>query len=205
MPHGEDNLKMSYQERLLLKEAVESRHCEALGRVLTSFQHLEHRLTEIVGYLVDKHDFQLGIIITSEISFRNLINLAYSLAPHRKMDLERVDSLREILKDCFAAEQRRNQLIHSYWEPEPESLQVTRFKYTAKYSKGYKHQIEDVTEVNLLEFAGDLIGLSLDLTELMDAHESNWSKYTTFPNPDNPSSSLLPKNLQSALNEEENA
>ena len=204
MPHSDEDFKLDHRTRVALRDAVEERNCSALGYVLTAFQSLEHHITEIGGYLIEPKDYQLGIIVTSELSFRGLINLVYSLAQHRGMDPKRVLSLREILKDCFAAEQRRNTLIHSYWEPEPETLQVTRFKYTAKYPAGYRHQIENVTEASLLEFATNIRGLSLDLSELMDAHDPNWAESTTFPNPIDPSSSLLPKNLRESFTEDEN-
>lgn len=196
---------MDYRSRLALRDAVEERNCSALGFVLTSFQSLEHKLTEICGYFLDQEDFQIGIIVTSELSFRGLINLAYSLAHHRGMDSKRVQSLREILKDCFAAEQRRNTLIHSYWEPEPESFRVTRYKYSAKYPAGYRHQLEDVSEVDLLKFATEIRELILDLTELMDAHDAQWADSTTFPSPIDPSSSLLPKNLSEKFDAGEDA
>lgn len=204
MTHNDANFRLDARSRDTLLNTVEERNCSALGYVLTSFQSLEHKLTEIGGYLIDRQDFQVGIIVTSELSFKGLLNLVYSLAQHRGMDAERVISLRSILKGCFAAEQRRNTLIHSYWEPEPETLQVTRFKYTAKYPAGYRHQIENVTEVALLEFAAEICGLSLDLSELMDAHDPNWIDSTTFPNPIEASSSLLPKNLKEAIYENQN-
>lgn len=196
MPHDDNSRKMSFQDRLTLRDAAEASTCSALGYVLTSFQHLQHKLTEIAGFFLDRSDFQVGIIVTSELSFRGLINLVYSLAQHRGVAPERITSLQEILKDCFAAEQRRNALVHSYWEPEPESLRVTRYKYTAKYPQGYKHQIEGVTATNLLQFASDIRGLCLDLSELMDAHCPSWSEHTTFPEAYDVTSSLLPKNLR---------
>lgn len=196
MPHDDSKFEMPFKDRLLLKNSVENLNCLALGHVLTSFQDLEHQLTQIAGYFIDPSDYQTGIIITSELSFRGLVNLVYSLAQHRGVDPKRVQSLRDILKDCFSSEQRRNSLIHSYWEPEPESLQVTRFKYTSKYPSGYKHQVENVTEQNLMEFTTDIRGLVLDLIELMNAHDIEWSECTTFPMPHDCTSSLLPKNLR---------
>jgi len=199
MSHDDSKRKLAVQDRLLLKDMVEERNCAALGHVLTAFQRLEHQLKGVTGYFVDQSDYKLGIIVTSEISFRALLNLVYSLAQHRGVEKKRIESLQEILKDCFAAEQRRNTFVHSYWEPEPESLRTTRFKYTAKYPAGYKHQIEDVTEADLLKFTKEIYELSLDISELMDAHDSNWTKATTFPELFDVTSSLLPKDLQEAI------
>lgn len=196
MPHDDHSRKLTFKERLFLREAAETSSCFALGSVLTSFQDLQHRLTEIAGYFLDQNDFQVGIIVTSELSFRGLINLVYSLAQHRGVAPERIESLRDILKDCFAAEQRRNTLVHSYWEPEPETLRVTRYKYTSKYPQGYRHQLENVSEADLLRFATEIRGLCLDLTELMDAHCITWIDHTASPSPHDVTSSVLPKHLR---------
>lgn len=197
MPHDDYTRQMGLEDRSVLLQAAERTACSALGRVLTSFQHLQHTLTEIGGFFLDPTNYQVGVIVTSELSFRGLLNLVYSLAQHRGVAKERISSLRDILADCLQAEQRRNTLIHSYWAPEPESLRTTRFKYTAKFPKGYKHQIEDITEASLLGFAAKIRELCLDLTELMDAHCDSWCKNSTFPDLQDPTSSLLPRNLTS--------
>ncbi len=196
MPHEDGDFKLGHEERIILQNLAGDSCSMALGKLLMEFQGLEQWLTRIAGYLLDPDDFQVGILVTSEMPFRGVLNLVYSLAQHRKLDPELVESLRECLKGCSSVEQRRNNLIHSYWTPEPETVCVTRYKYTAKFPRGYKPQVEKISAEEIYEVIEDIMNLTGGLIGLMDLHDIEWGNKTTFPNPHDVTSSLLPRNLR---------
>lgn len=197
MPHNDDDFTLDHSQRLTLQSLANRSCSQALGGVLIAFQDLEHLLTKIAGYLLDPNDFKVGIIVTSELSFRGVIGLVYSLAQHRELSPVIIERLREYLKDCSKVEERRNALIHSYWTPEPETLRVTRFKYTAKFPKGYRPQVENVSAGELHDLTMEIMDISGALVGVMDDHDIDWTKGTDFAYPEYASSSLLPRHLRS--------
>ena len=60
-------------------------HLVALGKITANFSQLEDELCRLIWYLLGP-DEQLGQVVTAELSFRGLVNLAGALARHRTSD-----------------------------------------------------------------------------------------------------------------------
>jgi hypothetical protein len=131
---------------------------EGLGRICVEFQRLETNLKAAVGLLIDPEDFTLSLIITSQLSFKAVLDLFSSLYHHRFNDAVEDKELSEFLGQCNMAEERRNQIIHSNWRPDTEGGKgAIRTKFTARRS--LKSQQQVLSKEDLQKEAEDLRAL----------------------------------------------
>jgi hypothetical protein len=91
---------------------------ETLGKICVEFQRLESHLKVAIADLLDPHDSVPGMIVTAQVSFKAILDLFGALFEHRFNDPALQKKLAKFLDQCKAAEDRRNQVIHSHWEPD---------------------------------------------------------------------------------------
>lgn len=134
---------------LLLTTVLPDWYLAEIGRVVANFAILENELSSLIHGLLGTKE-EITRIVTSELSFRNLVDMSASLMMklHESKDVERY---KVILKMIGEAEQNRNNIVHSLWRA-GLSIGVTRTKHTAKRSKGLqlqskKYQLEDLQDV----------------------------------------------------------
>ena len=134
-----------------------------IGKITVVFNLIENSLTEIIVKIVTvgnrKRD--LGLIITAELSFKQLVStlsslLLFTLEKNSPYFLQ-FDKISKLL---YKAEQERNVVVHSLWASKLESTSTTeviRMKTTAKNKKGLR---KDFIKMNLdeLKNISDLIG-----------------------------------------------
>ena len=96
------------------------RTTECIGSAVTSFQKIEEAFAICISTLIST-DPVLGSIITSEMSFKAKIGVFRSLVIYRLEESELPDEFAAILSRASKAEERRNTLVHSYWDPSSES------------------------------------------------------------------------------------
>jgi len=68
--------------------------------------------------LIDPNDFRLGMIVTAQLSFKGTLDLLETLFAHRFNDPVLQKGISKFRGSCRAAEDRRNQIIHSSWVPD---------------------------------------------------------------------------------------
>jgi hypothetical protein len=103
-----------------------------IGHIAVSFSLLEEILRFLVIALVDEPQ-RIGVVLTSELSFKNLKSLAFALAKEKISDESKLKELKELIKEISALEEERNRIMHSGWgtyDDKPDI--IMRSKDTAK-------------------------------------------------------------------------
>jgi hypothetical protein len=159
------NLRAHGTMRVNYNQAV-----EGLGKICVEFQRLETILKTATASLVHPNDPTVGAIVTAQISFRALLDLYYALHHHRYANALADKELAKFLVQCAKAEDRRNQIIHSYWAPDYQGGKgAKRTKFTAKNRKELKQQVE------ILSLA-DLEKITDELRDLHTTFHRNWAQ-----------------------------
>lgn len=143
----------------MLRHAVSDEHLKHIGDITVSFSLLELIIQLFIGSLISDQQ-QIGKIITSELSFRNLRSLLISLYLERFGKDNDFDALQNLMKESGKVEDRRNQLIHSTWGASYGESSITRFKNTSKEKQGYKYVIEELSAAELESFTKEIKTLS---------------------------------------------
>lgn len=123
-----------------LRSPVDDEHLKALGQVVVSFNELEFALKLYIFVLLGMN-YELGEVVTSQLSFRNLVDVFGSLCRYRGGESEMEPELRKLCAKLAQVEEKRNQLIHSEWSGDFDGA-VMRSKTTARARRGRKVQIE---------------------------------------------------------------
>lgn len=133
--------------------------CE-LGKIVVFQSHLESMIGNEITKLLNI-DNAKGQIITTELSFRQLIGLLSSLI------IEKFDEnhclyqeFKEVKKKLYEFENFRNMVAHSTWAHDQafSDTKATRMKITSKEKKGLKMQSDEIgldDIIEKLESAGD--------------------------------------------------
>lgn len=117
-----------------------------IGRIVANFAVLEVYLLVLIHGLLNL-PASVARLVTTEQPFRSLVGMAANLVRAR-LDSSAQADFRSVLALVCAAEQRRNQIVHSLWGGGSE-YEVVRTKYTAKDSKGLLVQRERLTVAEL--------------------------------------------------------
>ena len=148
----------------------------AIGRISAYSNGLELYISALIWCLIGAGQ-QVGEIVTSELSFRNLLALLSSLYRFRKTKQEDIEKLDSLLKRASALEEQRNQVVHSTWAinmSDPNSL--SRYKVTAKQKSGLKHTVEEKTIEELNHIADEMVSLMKTFSEITIEELNNQSK-----------------------------
>ena len=125
----------------------------SIGEIVMNFSALELHLSGMVIRLLGE-DTKLGAVITSEMSFQNLIRAFDGITKlkYAENSGERIEAL-EIIGECTIAEENRNKIIHSiYTNNDTVPGKIVRMKITAKRNKGLNiisEALEDDTLENI--------------------------------------------------------
>lgn len=130
---------------LEMSTALSEEPLAEIGRVTVQFALLEYHVRELVHWLLDRPP-NVAAVITSELSFRALYQLASALIKEQSPELSA--DFKEVLKSIVKAESRRNQIVHSLWGSLGPNL-VMRTKYSAKVARGLQHSREEMTIADL--------------------------------------------------------
>ncbi len=148
-----------------LESAPSGNQLRAIGRVNVSFSRLVLALEDVAHCLLGVGQ-QLGRVITSEMSFRQLLSLVSSLARLLIADASAVERIESMLNRAAKAEERRNIVDHSIWAFEGTE-KAFRGKWTAKKGKGWTFHGEEVDVKDMEVEAVQVDKLVQDLTELL--------------------------------------
>ena len=148
-------------DRTVIKLNYE-RAVEALGKVCVEFQALETDFKDAVGELIDPLDYRLGLIIASQLPFKGVLDLFQALFYYRLKNPDLQKKLGTFLGQCKAAEDRRNQIIHSNWIPDDmEGKGALRVKHSARGE--LKSTAEPLSQADLEAVANEFSNLRMKL------------------------------------------
>lgn len=138
----------------------------SIGRLTLNFAHLEFCFTLFAGS-------QLGVasplnqIVTSELSFRQLLNVTQGIYNVVESNDERLANFNEIVRNANILEQQRNKITHSFYGQQEESQNIIRYKNTTKGKQGFKEQKEIVNAESINKIACEISELSTELMKVL--------------------------------------
>jgi len=143
-------------------------HLKAIGPIVVSFASLESAV-EIAIWALMGIDSTKGAIVTSELSFKNLLALFSSLYLNKTNSTDQIGEMKELIKRSTQIEDRRNAIIHSVWGVRyyKHGQIVVRMKTTAKISKGLKRQDEELTVEALENIHEEIIDVIAAWTQFL--------------------------------------
>jgi hypothetical protein len=124
-----------------------------IGRVVANFALLEHELDILIHGLL-KTDRHISRILTSELSFRTLLDASASLVRHIHGE-EATRTFSQILHSVSAAEEERNRIVHSLWGAMGPDIAI-RTKDSAKRAKGLNSQRPEYSPAELSRVASNV-------------------------------------------------
>jgi hypothetical protein len=123
-----------------------------IGHVVLIFALLEKNLASVLPGFISPNIF-VGIIITHEVGFRELVRLIKAIYVQLYGEDAHFGELKTILEDARRVKALRDKMVHSSFshvsDPEKNINHITRFKVTAKESKGYQRHTEKITLADL--------------------------------------------------------
>lgn len=135
-----------------------------IGLICANFEYLDLLLSAIIGRIISE-DTKIGAIITSEMSFKNLINAFSSLTLYKfESDLEFKEKIDNLVKRLNNAEEKRNQIVHSTYAYNNSSIK--RIKISARQKNGLKIYSDEISENSLDEINNIIVGLTKEIREL---------------------------------------
>lgn len=143
----------------------------AVGRITIYFNSLEYRLASLIHYLIDDKDSDVGEIITSQLSFHQLIATLYSLFRLKFESKEKINKLDDILKRAETVSVKRNDCVHSLWLKLKDDTYI-RSKITSKYKKRLKFKSQIITDIDdINKIAEEIHDINSELYQI----EINWT------------------------------
>ncbi|MFH1012233.1 MAG: hypothetical protein V1760_00585, partial [Candidatus Peregrinibacteria bacterium] len=133
-------------------------------KITLNFSTLELILSSFVTRLISE-DSKIGVIVTCEMSFQNLLKAFDSLAKY-KLGKTQNEKITKIIKRLNNVEQERNKATHSAYANKENSDEITRLKVTAKQGKGLSITAEPVKIDNLKKVMKDISQLIQDIEVL---------------------------------------
>jgi hypothetical protein len=127
---------------------------------------LEVAISIFVWQLIS-NDQRLGQIITAELSFRNLVGILSSIFKYRNNNQELIEELNKLLDQAIQAEEQRNLIIHSNWAVGSSQDTISRYKTTAKKSKGYSFQFEQISGEDLDKISQKICDVAVEIQLFM--------------------------------------
>jgi hypothetical protein len=123
-----------------------------IGEVVLIFEVLEKNLASVLTGFISPNIF-VGIIITQEVGFRELVRLIKAIYMQLYGEDADFAALKTIIEEARRVKTLRDKMVHSSFshvsDPEKNIDHIARFKVTAKESKGYQRHIEKITLADL--------------------------------------------------------
>jgi hypothetical protein len=147
-----------------LSQGVEA----AIGKFIANFSLLEAYLR---GIIVEAPNVSApaGEIITSEISFRGLINVFGAVVHEYCRDKETIKLTKKVLKDIEKINVFRNSIVHSQWLPDDYShAYAVQASVKANRKKGYQERIQRLKRGDLLKKCDEVARLTYSLSKIYE-------------------------------------
>ncbi|MGL4400468.1 MAG: hypothetical protein ACRCXD_11410 [Luteolibacter sp.] len=155
---------------------------KALGQVVYHFQELERELGQAVSFLIDPVDGERADIVVSELSFKQLTHIGYSL--FEIFEIPKKNECRKewtrILGLCLNAENHRNRLLHSNYYGSyvggPNNMEFMRYKKTAKFKRGSRFDDEQMNATSVKAYLKEIGGVEGQISEFMGNTFPGWNE-----------------------------
>jgi hypothetical protein len=137
------------KEKVLCRQPV----VHLIGEIAVAFGVLELYLELAIWQMVAENDEtkrKLGEAITAEMSFDRKVHAFYSMFALQFPAEANDPHLKELVSNLFAAQDKRNQILHSAWSISDEYGSYTRMKASAKAKKGLRRTLSTVEPDELL-------------------------------------------------------
>lgn len=164
---GPNTETATYRERKGEPDELSS----VIGMIAIDFANLEDTLSEIIIKML-QIDQERGDIVTSELSFKQKVNLFSSLYNLLKdkyffntfpgFEEEYFKELTKILNQC---EYNRNQVIHSTFVQSYATEKILRKKTTAKQKQGLRRLEEETSIIELFNMADKINSVVFELDQ----------------------------------------
>jgi hypothetical protein len=119
----------------------------------------------------------IGEIVTSELSFRAKVNVFGALFLHRSKLANLPSDVSKLIGRLYAAEQRRNVIVHSCWDANyHKPTTIKRQKVACKGRKGFHKITEEIEPEELEEDIRGFDGVADDLLYFMDECLSKYAR-----------------------------
>ena len=139
-----------------------------IGRFIANFSILEDWLREIVCDIPDLN-FKAGDIITSELSFRGLLNACGAIVHEYSNDPEILRLIDETLPKIDRINDFRNQLVHSVLYGDLVNRHLAfRSKTRAHRKKGSQHSLQELKHEDLLKKCNEIALLTGTIKQIYD-------------------------------------
>jgi len=139
---------------ILLTTILPDWYLVEIGRVVANFALLENELSSLIHCLLGTNE-DITRIITSELSFRNLIDMSASLVIQTQTPKD-VEKYKATLKLVGDVEVKRNNIVHSLWGAGFTRV-ATRTKHIAKRARGLQIKREEYTLEDLQSVAIQIV------------------------------------------------
>ena len=142
-----------------------------IGLISMNFQSLDDELSNRIIQLLNI-EHEIGEIITSELSYKNKVNLFASLH-HKLKDKYHFNSIKnfedgyfkELIKALYRCEEFRNQILHSTIIKDWKTKQIVRKKTTAKANRGLNKINQQLDIPFLFNVADYIISMVMELED----------------------------------------
>lgn len=153
----------------MYQHEIKDEFLREIGHIVVSFSLLEEILRFLVIALIDEPQ-RIGVVITSELSFKNLKALAITLYKEKFGEGAEFDHLKKLIKQIAEMEDERNCIFHSEWGTSNDRPEViTRSKDTAKEKHGLRFAFEDYTVQKLRQVGDSMLALAGQIQEFQDS------------------------------------
>jgi hypothetical protein len=136
MPNTDESVEPSIQ-----LEAWEAAMA-AFGECIAWFQHIERTLCTCISAMAGMTE-EVGLIVTSEMSYRIRVATYAGLAQYLSGTSELSKDLAELVKRLRGAEEQRNRLVHSTWDLSEEDPGVLLREKGALRKNVYAAHVEN--------------------------------------------------------------
>jgi hypothetical protein len=137
------------KEEVLCRQPV----VHLIGEIAIAFGILELYLELAIWQMVAENNEtkrKLGEAITAEMSFDRKVHAFYSMFALQFPAEADDPHLKELVAGLFAAQDKRNQILHSAWSVSDEFGSYTRMKVSAKAKNGLRRTLSTVQPDELL-------------------------------------------------------
>jgi hypothetical protein len=141
-----------------------------VGLVAVNFSFLEMYVTSFLwGLLSD--DSEISQMITSQLSFRKLLDLLDNLFRHKVKDVKCIQKMETLITAARKAEEDRNKIMHSMWmSKDPSGNELQRIKFSFKSGKAKVNKDDILIADGIKNIANEIgntaVGFSTFLVQL---------------------------------------
>lgn len=138
----------------------------ALGRFIANFSLLEEWIRNVITE-IPNISAPAGEIITSELSFRALLNVFGAIVHEYCDNSDILGQTDEAISDIQEVNNFRNRLVHSLWLGSDESRRfAVRSKMKANRRKGFQYKFEKLKKQDLIKKCDEVAVLTKKIQEI---------------------------------------